>query len=438
MRRAFLRQLFLSSLAAVTVGLAPPAPALEPGDLVVADTGPPEITANGSIVAIDPATGAQRRITAGLHLYNPLGIAIEASGAILVADTALAGGSVVGRVVRVDPETGAQTLLAIRGSIDDPHDVAVAPNGEIFVSQGTPLAPLLRIDPVTGRQTDVFGQPLASLGSPFGIALEPDGRVLASDYDGDRILRVNPPTKAISTLVPRDGIREPLGIALSPLGPLYVASGVLRAIYRVDPASGSRALLSSFGLLEFPRDVALAADGGLFVVDAVARSVLAVHPLSGAQTLVSSGGLIQTPTGIAVVPGGPSDSDDDGLLDRFDICPEAADSGQSDLDADGLGDACDPFPEEAENLLACVEVRDAAQARVDALAAEQRLLSSQLDALAQAQAALLAERARLLAADGDGDRVADVQDACPGTHPSHRTDASGCSQPQRAQRGRVQ
>ena len=46
---------------------------------------------------------------------------------------------------------------------------------------------------------------------------------------------------------------------------------------------------------------------------------------------------------IAVVLG--VDSDDDGVLDRFDGCVESANPDELDGDADGLGDTrCDPSP----------------------------------------------------------------------------------------------
>ena len=39
------------------------------------------------------------------------------------------------------------------------------------------------------------------------------------------------------------------------------------------------------------------------------------------------------------------DTDDDGVLDQDDVCPETPDPTQIDADADGVGNACDNCPD---------------------------------------------------------------------------------------------
>jgi bacillopeptidase F len=68
----------------------------------------------------------------------------------------------------------------------------------------------------------------------------------------------------------------------------------------------------------------------------------------------------------------PSDTDQDGVADNVDNCPNDANPGQEDADGDGIGDACDPLT------------------------------------------------------DSDGDGVADADDSCPGTPAGSTVDANGC------------
>lgn len=71
------------------------------------------------------------------------------------------------------------------------------------------------------------------------------------------------------------------------------------------------------------------------------------HPCIQFKVTESPGGLgamdCQT---IRVLAKGPlvADSDQDGVADPADVCPEVADPDQADTDRDGKGDACDPVP----------------------------------------------------------------------------------------------
>ncbi|MGD8918859.1 MAG: trypsin-like serine protease [Nitrosopumilaceae archaeon] len=46
---------------------------------------------------------------------------------------------------------------------------------------------------------------------------------------------------------------------------------------------------------------------------------------------------------------GGSDSDNDGITDNIDNCPDTPNADQSDLDSDGIGDVCDSFPNDPDN-----------------------------------------------------------------------------------------
>jgi hypothetical protein len=72
------------------------------------------------VLRFHPVTGAPAKVSEGQKLVAPIGVALEASGAILVAD---------GRsgVIRIDPVSGAQTVVSSGGSFARPLGVAVKP-----------------------------------------------------------------------------------------------------------------------------------------------------------------------------------------------------------------------------------------------------------------------------------------------------------------------
>jgi hypothetical protein len=59
----------------------------------------------------------------------------------------------------------------------------------------------------------------------------------------------------------------------------------------------------------------------------------------------------QAPEPVAYLepPVDPNDSDEDGVADSLDNCPEAANAEQEDSDFDGIGDACQPEPDGDED-----------------------------------------------------------------------------------------
>jgi len=70
------------------------------------------------LLRFDPITGAVNIVSQGQKLGSPLGVAVEASGAILIADPHSG-------IIRADPRTGAQTIVTERGSLSFPSGVSV-------------------------------------------------------------------------------------------------------------------------------------------------------------------------------------------------------------------------------------------------------------------------------------------------------------------------
>ena len=99
-----------------------------------------------------------------------------------------------GRIIRVDPASGAQAVVSAGGELVDPAGIAVAPDGTLFVVENVGVGPardpaVVRIDPATGAQSVVTRG--GNLCYPFGIAVEPNGVLVVTDF-GDLIVGGQP------------------------------------------------------------------------------------------------------------------------------------------------------------------------------------------------------------------------------------------------------
>jgi hypothetical protein len=140
----------------------------------------------------------------------------------------------------------------------------------------------------------------------------------------------------------------------------------------------------------------------------------------------------------------PSDTDQDGVADDVDNCPNDANPGQEDADGDGIGDACDPLTDsdgdgvaDSEDICpdtpagTTVDANGCAVAPPDAdadgvaddvdncpVTPNSDQIDTDGDGIGDACDPLT---------DSDGDGVADSEDSCPGTPAGTEVDDSGCA-----------
>ena len=167
--------------------------AVEPsGRILVLDEGAGK-DGRGALFRIDPATRKRTLLSdfgnaaTGERGLGPFSVAVEASGNILVVDSA-GGTNGLGTLYRVNPKDGFRTLLSDFGRPafgplgGDPLGVAVEPSGAILVIDehgGTDdNGVLFRVDPLSGFRTLLsdFGQLLPSNnlgGFPLRVAILP-------------------------------------------------------------------------------------------------------------------------------------------------------------------------------------------------------------------------------------------------------------------------
>lgn len=154
------------------------------GEILVADPDSPAPVSGtkGAIIAVDPASGAQKLITnndtstAGLF-EDPSGLAIETPGTLLVANTAATPGS--DGVILVNRDSGQQYGLSTDGNFVSPTGIAMDLDGNAVVADRSAFGGgggVIRVDPVTGAQSPVSGNPNtpdALLVAPSGITVVP-------------------------------------------------------------------------------------------------------------------------------------------------------------------------------------------------------------------------------------------------------------------------
>ena len=243
-------------LAVLALLLVPGSALAAPGDPWVAYVANSVVTkqsaASPVILRANPATGALTEISRngaqGELFRHPYDIAVAPDGSLLVADMGVYATPSTrtpdGRIIRVDPVTGRQSLVTSGNLLVDPAGLAIAPDGLIYVIEnvGTLGQPaVVSVNPATGAQTLVTqgGQ----LCYPFGIAVHPNGSVLVTDYgdfsdattvincafDFGALVKVNPVTK-VQTIVSRNAaqwgnlFRNPLGVTVEPGGRILLVN----------------------------------------------------------------------------------------------------------------------------------------------------------------------------------------------------------------------
>jgi probable HAF family extracellular repeat protein len=274
------------------------------GDLVVADA------AAGHVFAIDPDTGLQTLLGAGVRLTSPQGLAFRASGELVVADPA--------GLVELDPIHGSQRLAS--GPLDafDSLQVVFAAGGDAIVIERDRLSSVDWMFAGIGPKTTLVSipSPDGNLGAfvGFSLAREASGHLLVTGLgaSGNGIQRVNPATGAVSTVTPGFNPYAFSDLAVEASGTILAVgtvTGTGTGLFRVNPASGALSVVNADATWKKPTAVAVDAAGNVFAADAgtcdagscSGGSVVKLHPASGARLATWTGPLMQGAMDLAVV-----------------------------------------------------------------------------------------------------------------------------------------
>jgi streptogramin lyase len=188
--------------------------------LLLAPDGSLLVTSSGvrhGVRRIDPRTGKWRWFAGGraegsadgplsrARFDSPHGLALGPDGDLYVADD--------GRIRRIDAERHVVTTIAgigLEGSrgdggpatkaVVDAIRLAVDRRGRVFGAEPGLGSDRVRMIDERGVITTVAGGPGKRL-VPFDLLVEPDGRLLVTDNAGRRVVRLDPDTGAVTTVV---------------------------------------------------------------------------------------------------------------------------------------------------------------------------------------------------------------------------------------------
>jgi streptogramin lyase len=232
------------------------------------------------LVAAVVAVGAGAARAAPLTFVWPTTVAVEPGGSLLLVENGL------GRLLRIDPATGKETQLAL---LTKPYAVVRAPSGSIFVTDGPFLK---RID---GRKAPVT---VAIAPGDIGpMAVSRGGNVF---YTTDKALweLVGGKGKPVR-VAPKSKLSGAHGLAVELDGHVLVSDTGNGRILRIDPRSGKATTLAR---LAIPHGLAVARDGTIDVCSGALNRVLRLSR-TGKQ-LGFVGGTFEDPYTLALVPGG--------------------------------------------------------------------------------------------------------------------------------------
>ncbi len=161
-----------------------------------------------------------------------------------------------------------------------------------------------------------FDSVIFGASSPWGVAIDPQGRVYITDSRLHRVVRRTAEGAALDTIsgfgTAAGRLRRPQGIALGPSGEIYVVDGGNR---RIQVFSADGAFLrgwggpgSAPGEFNAPRGIAIGPEGLVYVADGFNDRVQKFSSDGGFVaswgSRGSAAGQFSTPTGIAVSPSG--------------------------------------------------------------------------------------------------------------------------------------
>ncbi|HIC68474.1 MAG TPA: hypothetical protein EYO90_02970, partial [Candidatus Latescibacteria bacterium] len=269
----------------------------------------------GALLRMDVETGEIETLVKGDPLLHPLKIAIDSSGALIVTNATQlsAFGSGEGSVIKVDPVTGAATTLLQDSSIPYPYGVAVDSSGAIFVTNlfkfdfqagDNEFGKLVRLDPATGEVTTIIKADPESPGAFFlsDIAFDGNGDIIAIDpgsapFFKPKILKIDPRTREVETLLSGPPLRTPVSLAVDAGGSVLIADSnadprelgiTTGAIFRLDLESGDLTTLATGEGVGAPFGLALDQEGELIWTNVAKLVSILDVKVSGDLAVVSN------------------------------------------------------------------------------------------------------------------------------------------------------
>jgi hypothetical protein len=315
-----------------------------PGPLLVADSGPPA----QALRVAGTATGTGAPIAGSAGIAGPVAVIRSLTDDLFVLTS--------DRIFRLTPG-GAQTEITAFTAPVNLSGIAIDADGEILVTDAANHR-LVRVIPGTGEKivvSDGSGTPPGPLADPAGLVLDRNGTVLVANRGRSDvtpaiptgIVRVNPASGTTSVAALDEQFGKLVGIAVDSNGDYLIADEANDTVWRKRTSTPANSLVYAVSIgndIVLLRGIAVDVNRSVLVSNQGPKEILRLDPVSGVQSEVAASVVFTQIQGIALDQSpdpAPLDSDNDGLLEVDDNCPEAANPNQADLDEDGVGDVCD-------------------------------------------------------------------------------------------------
>lgn len=256
-----------SGVSKVIVTLPPPLDNLAVGDddtIYVSDT------ARSGVIAVDPSTGASRRIVGG-EFSTPGGMkmaVLDGRETLIVADST--------GYRFVDPADGKVTRprfdMGVGASLD------VAASDDVIAMTDVRFGRVYKID----RRTRKVLQDVRDLKGPYGVLILEGGDLLVADYLAGTLVRVG---EKANSVVAQD-LHGPVGLVLAAPDAVYVSENTSGTLTRVDLTTGTKREVAAD--LQHPEGLALMKDGRLVIAEAGARRVVAIDLHTQQRSVLAS------------------------------------------------------------------------------------------------------------------------------------------------------
>ncbi len=301
------------------------------GNVYVADTlngTIRRITPDGLVTTIagDPAvTGNDDGQGSAAHFNRPVGVAIDASGAIYVSDVRsirrLSPGGLVTTLFGNGLPAGTATAVGTQPALGEPR-IAVTPAGTLYAAER--INGVIRQITSTGTVTILAGDATAQPGfaegigaaarfnRPLGLAVDATGNLLVADSENDVIRQVST-TGTVSTYAGRAGgagfangpaeaaqFNQPAGVAMDSGGNLFIADSGNNRVRKITPGGEVSTFTGATGEFRQPNGVAIGPTGTVYSADA-GRDRVAINLPDGTATTLAGGppGLVDGPLAAA-------------------------------------------------------------------------------------------------------------------------------------------
>jgi len=313
----------------------------------VTDGGPANIRYEGFMVSTFAGStqGFADGTGTAAQFHFATGIEADAAGNLYVTD------NYNYRIRKITPQGVVTTIAGIgtNGTADGsnaaaqfslPNDLAIATDGTIYVADWANHR-IRKIDPASGQVSTVAGSTqgfangtgtAAQFSYPYGIAIDATGMLFVADGSNNRIRKINPATRAVTTFAGSssggnsDGtgtaaqFSNPVALTFDATGNLFVSSGY--RIRKITPAgvvttlagstSGFADGIGTAAKFNSPYGLAFDKAGKLFVSDTTNNRIRMVDPVTQEVTTIAGNGTsgkadgfetaatFNTPSGLAI------------------------------------------------------------------------------------------------------------------------------------------